>query len=90
MLVGSHLANPAELVDGDAERHRGARIDGGGFRWIRRPDEMRPPRDRILRRDGLGAPLERARLSLRKGAGDLPELSCVARQLLRGDERDGS
>ena len=84
----SHLAHPAELVDGHAEGHRRTRIDRGGFGWIRRPDEMRPARDRILRRDGLCTPLERAWLALRKRAGDLPEIARVARQLLRNHERE--
>ena len=66
----------------------GASADGRGFGRIRRPDETGPPRDRILRRDGLGASLERARLALRKRAGDLPEVARVARQLLGGRERD--
>ena len=81
------LRDSAEMIDGHAQRDRGARANDCGVGWVRRPDEARPAWDGILRRDRFRLPLERTGFALRKQTGNLPLLTAAERQLLRGVNR---
>jgi len=72
------------MIESHAQRDRRARANDGGVGWIRRPDEVRPAWDGILRRDRCRPPLERTRIALRKHTGNLPLLTAAERQLLPG------
>jgi hypothetical protein len=75
------------MIESHAQRDRRARANDCGVGWVRRPDEVRPAWDGILRRDRFRLPLERTRFALRKHTGNLPLLTAAERQLLRGVNR---